>query len=369
MSEKDYYRILGVSRNATDEEIKSAFRKLALKYHPDRNPGDKDAEAKFKEINEAYEILSNPEKRKIYDSYGEEGLRSGFGGSNFEGFAGEFGDIFNDVFESFFSDVSFKSKRKARRGEDLKFEIEITLEEAFTGVKKEFEYERMDVCNVCGGSGAKNRDSVKRCPTCNGRGRVSYSQGFFSFTQTCPHCRGEGWIITDPCKNCKGQGIVQTKNKVNIKIPNGVDDGTMLRLKEMGDVSREGDAGDLYLEVKIKHHPYFERNGSDLLYDLNINIADAVLGTEVEVPLIEGGKTKIEIPPYTNYGKVIRVPNKGMSMPQSKKRGDMLVRVKIEIPNSLSDEQRELFIKLRDSFKTNPGEKKDEGGFFKKIFK
>lgn len=373
MAEKDYYRTLGVSRNATEEEIKSAFRKLALKYHPDRNPDNKEAESKFKEINEAYEVLSNPEKRRIYDSYGEEGLKGGFGqggfGQGFEGFSGDFGDIFGDVFESFFGDVSSKSKRRSRRGEDLKFNIEITLEEAFSGIKKDFEYERMDICDKCGGSGAKSSSSVKKCPTCGGRGRVQYSQGFFAFTQTCPKCRGEGKVITDPCSACSGSGVVNKKNKITVKIPHGVDDGNILRVSGMGDINRDGEAGDLYLEIKIKHHNHFERNNSDLLYSVNIDISDAVLGTEAEVPLIEGGKTRIKIPPGTQHGKIMRISEKGMSIANSKKRGDMLVTVKVNIPTHLTEEQRELFIKLKESFKKEEEKKqKDDGGFFKKIF-
>ncbi len=371
MAEKDYYRILGVSRNATEEEIKSAFRKLALKYHPDRNPGDKDAEAKFKEINEAYEVLSNPEKRRIYDAYGEDGLRSGGFGQGFEGFSGfttDFGDIFDDVFESFFGDISRKTRRR-KVGEDLKFNIDITLEEAFTGTKKDFEYERNEICEKCKGSGAKNSDSIKRCPTCNGRGRVQYSQGFFSFTQTCPRCHGEGKVVTQSCEVCNGSGIVNKKNKVTIKIPAGVDNGSILRVRGMGDISRDG-AGDLYLEIKISHHKHFERRNSDLYYSVNINVVDAVLGCEVEVPLIEGGKTKLKIPPGTHHGRVIRLSEKGMVIPNTKKRGDMFVNVNIEIPSHLTEEQKELFLKLKESFEKEEKKdnKKDNGGFFKKIF-
>ena len=375
MPEKDYYRILGVSRNATDEEIKSAFRKLALKYHPDRNPDNKEAESKFKEINEAYDVLSNSEKRQIYDAYGEDGLKSGFGSGGFnqgfEGFQTDFGDIFGDVFESFFGEFSSRGRKKTRKGEDLKFDIEITLEEAFSGVKKEFEYERLDLCDKCGGSGAKSPNSIKKCPTCGGRGRVQYSQGFFSFTQTCPKCHGEGKIISDPCGVCRGAGVINKKNKTNIKIPPGVEDGNILRVKGMGDVNNYGESGDLYLEVKIKHHKDFERNKNDLIFNVNIDVIDAVLGTEVEVPLIEGGKTKIKIPAGTQHGKILRLSEKGMLHPQMKKRGDMLINIKLNIPTSLTSEQKELFLKLKESFdkeKENESKKKDDGGFFKKIF-
>jgi molecular chaperone DnaJ len=374
MPEKDYYRILGVSRNATDDEIKSAFRKLALKYHPDRNPGNKEAEAKFKEINEAYEVLSDPEKRRIYDSYGEEGLRGSFGEEFAKGFGGfrSFDDIFSDVFESFFSDIGSGFKRKHRRGEDLKYDIEISLEDSFHGNKVDFEYERLVVCDKCRGSGAKSEGDIRKCPTCNGRGRVQYSQGFFSFTQTCPKCHGEGKIIIDACKVCGGNGVINKMEKITVKIPVSVDNNTVLRIANKGDENRFGEAGDLYLEVKIKHHHLFERNKNDLVYNLNIDVWDAVLGSEVEVPLIEGGKTKLKIPPGVQNGKVIRIENKGMHIPNTKKRGDMLVNLKINIPTELNDEQRELFIKLKESFEKNKGkeksEKKDDGGFFKKIF-
>jgi len=375
MAEKDYYRILGVSRNATQEEIKSAFRKLALKYHPDRNPGNKEAEAKFKEINEAYEVLSDPEKRRIYDSYGEEGLRGRFGsdfGGGFEGFR-SFDDIFDDVFESFFGDVGGGFRKKRRKGEDLKYDIEVSLEDSFYGNKIDFEYERNVLCEKCHGSGAASESDIKRCPTCGGRGRVQYSQGFFSFTQTCPRCHGNAKIITKSCALCKGEGVVSKKEKITVKIPVSVDNGTILRISGKGDESKNGEPGDLYLEVKIKHHHIFERNKNDLIYNLNIDVWDAVLGGEVDVPLIEGGKAKLKIPQGVQNGKIIRVENKGMQIPNTKKRGDMLVNLRINIPTELTDEQRELFIKLKESFEKNKkneseDNKKNEGGFFKKIF-
>lgn len=363
---KDYYRILGVSRNATQDEIKSAFRKLALKYHPDRNPGDKDAEAKFKEINEAYEVLSNPEKRKLYDTYGEDGLREGFSSGGFEGFS-DFGDIFGDVFESFFGEFGSTRRRKSR-GEDLKYELEITLEDAFKGAKVDFEYNRMDLCDECGGKGTKDSSSIKRCPTCGGRGRVQYSQGFFSFTQTCPSCHGEGKIITKPCPKCDGKGLADVKNKISLKIPQGVDNGTVLRVRGGGDVSPNGYAGDLYIEIKIKHHHHFEREGSDLIYTANIDVWDAILGCEIDIPLIEGGKTTLKVPSGTQHGKILRVSDKGMPIPNSRKRGDLLVRISINIPQSLNDEQKDLLIKLKESFKKEESKNKNDGGFFKKIF-
>lgn len=370
MAEKDYYRTLGVSRNASEEEIKSAFRKLALKYHPDRNPDNKEAEAKFKEINEAYEVLSNPEKRKIYDAYGEDGLKGGFGQGfgGFEGFS-DVSDIFGDVFESFFGDFSARSKRRTRRGEDLKFEVEISLEDAFKGKKLDFEYERIDICPKCSGVGARDRSSVKKCPHCNGRGRVSYSQGFFSFTQTCPKCHGEGTFIADKCSQCNGNGVVNSKNKISVKIPQGVENGTVLRIRNEGDVNKFGDAGDLYLEIKIKHHHHFERNGNDIIYNINVNVIDLMLGVEVDIPLIDGGTTKIKIPQGTQHGQMFRIGGKGMPYTNSKKRGDLLVNVRAVVPRDLSEQQKDLLLKLKETFNTEENKNnKNDGGFFKKIF-
>jgi len=365
MSEKDYYRILGVPKNATDDEIKSAFRKLALKYHPDRNPGNKEAEAKFKEINEAYEVLSTSEKRKMYDAYGEDGLKGGFGGGGFQN--ADLHDIFGDVFESFFSD-SFSNNRNARRrGSDLKYDVEISLEDAFLGSKITVNFDKKDFCDECDGTGAKNKSSIKKCPTCNGRGRVQFAQGFFSFTQTCPRCGGSGEIISNPCKKCNGSGFIRKKASINVKIPPGVENGSTLRVSGAGDVGEKGgNAGDLYIEVHIKHHPHFERDRQDLLYNLNISVDQAVLGAEAEIPLIEGGKISIKIPPGTQYGRILRISEKGMPYPNSKKRGDILVNVKVEIPTDLTEEQKELFRKLAETFKHQ--KPKDETGFFKKIF-
>jgi len=364
MAETDYYRILGVPRNASADEIKSAFRKLALKYHPDRNPGNKEAEAKFKEINEAYEILSNPEKRQMYDQFGVEGLKGG--GQGFSG--ADFGDIFSDVFESFFGDFNRTSGRRSRRGADLKYDIEITLEDAFNGVKVPITYEKTEICDSCGGTGAKGRNSLKKCPTCNGRGRVQYSQGFFSFTQTCPDCHGEGEIIVSPCKECNGSGRVRKKKTIQVKIPPGVDEGSILRISGAGDDGvKGGQSGDLHIEIHLKHHPHFEREGNDLIYEAGVTIDQAVLGAEIEVPVIDGGKITIKVPKACSHGKILRVPAKGMPDPSSRRRGDLLVKVKIEIPFDLTPEQEELFRKLGETFRGKQ-EKKEKEGFFKKIF-
>ncbi len=366
----DYYRILGIPRNATEAEIKSAFRKLALKYHPDRNPGNKEAEIKFKEVNEAYAVLSKPDKRRIYDQYGYEGLRNG-GFSGFEDI--DLGDIFGDIFDNFFGgSVWGERRRKSRRGGDLKESVEITLEDAFHGVKIPLKFSRAQTCSVCGGSGARPGSGRNTCPTCRGSGRVQYSQGFFSFSQTCPDCRGEGEVISSPCKQCRGGGREKKEVVLNIKIPPGVDNDSLLRVSGAGDAGIKGGRnGDLYVQVRIKHHPHFEREDADLVYVSSLNVAQATLGAEIKIPLIEGGKTVLSIPAGTQHGSVFRLPHKGMPVAGQKKRGDMLVRVRVEIPRKLSGRERQIFMDLLALWGKDNGdapEKKKKGGLFRKVF-
>ncbi|MFA6433399.1 MAG: molecular chaperone DnaJ [Elusimicrobiales bacterium] len=372
MATNDYYRTLGVPRNASEPEIKTAFRKLALKYHPDRNHGNKDAEAQFKEIGEAYEVLSTPEKRRIYDQFGAEGLKAG-GGRGPGGFGGfqnaDMGDIFGDIFDNLFTDAGGGHRRpRSRRGADLKYTAEITLEEAFAGVKAPVNFDRTEVCAVCGGTGAKARTSLKKCPTCRGAGRVQYAQGFFSFSQTCPDCGGQGEVVTAPCKECGGSGQEKKSVSLNIKIPPGADDGTTLRVSGAGDAGlKGGDSGDLYVEVRLKHHPHFSRDGSDLLYNCRLTVAQAALGGEVRVPIIEGSQMTIKIPPGTQHGRVFRVHDMGMPRTDSRQRGDLLVKVEVEIPTDLTARQRELLEELGRTFGHEPPLKEKEEGFFKKI--
>lgn len=367
---EDYYRILDIPRNAGDQEIKSAFRKLALKYHPDRNPGNKEAEIKFKELNEAYAVLSKPDKRRIYDQYGREGLR----GSGFSGFQDvDLGDIFGDIFENFFTGSSARSRgSRARRGGDLKVFADISLEDAFNGTRTEISFSRMETCSVCKGSGVRPGTGTETCRTCRGAGRVQYAQGFFSFTQTCPDCGGKGEVISSPCKNCDGIGRERKEVRLNIKIPQGVDDGTILRVPRAGDAGlRRGESGNLYVQVRMKHHSHFERDGTDLIYFANINVAEAALGATVKIPLIEGGKTDFNIPSGTQYGSVFRIKNKGMCAPGSRKRGDLLVNVRVEVPRSLTRKEKTLFRELYASFSgkesETSGKSSGEEGFFKKI--
>lgn len=378
MAHEDYYRILGVPRNATDEEIKAAFRKAALKYHPDRNPGNKEAEAKFKEINEAYEVLSSPEKRSIYDQFGYEGLR----GSGYQGFSGfqniDLGDIFGDIFDNFFGGefgagfgTSFKQRSRTRRGSDLKYDVEITLEDAFNGIKVPVTYEKTEICSVCNGTGAKPKTGLKKCPTCRGSGRVQYSQGFFAFTQTCPECRGHGEVIISSCKECGGSGRQKKDRTLHIKIPQGATDGATLRVPHAGDAGlRGGDSGDLYIHVHIKHHPRFERVENDIVYNCPISVVEATLGTEMEIPAIDGEKVKLEIPAGTQHGKVFRISGRGMPSMTTKKRGDMLVQIKVEVPTNLTPKQKELFEELAKTYHQEhepDKDKKESKSFFKKI--
>jgi len=374
MATNDYYRTLGVPRNASEQEIKTAFRKLALKCHPDRNPGNKDSEAQFKEAGEAYGVLSDTEKRRIYDQYGAEGLKAG-GGRGPGGFGGfqnaDMGDIFGDIFDNLFTDSGGGHRRpRSRRGADLKYSAEISLEEAFSGVKVPVTFDRTEVCGVCGGTGAKPKTGLKKCPTCRGAGRVQYAQGFFSFSQTCPDCGGQGEVVTSPCKECSGSGQEKKTASLNIKIPAGADEGTTLRVSGAGDAGlKGGDSGDLYVQVRLKHHLHFSRDGADLLYNCRLTLAQAALGGDVQVPTIDGPRMTIKIPAGTQYGKVFRLREKGMPHPGLKQRGDLLVRAELEVPTDLTPRQIELLEELGKTFghEPPPREEKEEKGFFKKI--
>lgn len=368
MASNDYYRTLGVARNASPDEIKSAYRKLALKYHPDRNPGNKESEATFKEINEAYGVLSAPEKRQVYDQFGAEGLRAGAGGrGGFGGFQGDdLGSMFGDLFENMFSQGGGgRGRARSRRGANVEAMVDLALEEAFTGVKRPLSVTRTEVCTECDGTGARGNTGIVKCSTCRGSGRVQYSQGFFAFSQACPDCGGSGEVIKNPCKVCGGAGRQKKTASLNIKIPAGIEDGAVLRVSGGGDAGlRGGDSGDLYIQVRLKHHPHFERNGRDLVYDCPVPVWQAALGGESEVPVIEGGKVKIKVPQGTQHGKVFRVHDKGMPSPGTKSRGDLLVRVKVEVPHDLTARQRELFEQLAAESGYEPSKEK---GFFKKI--
>jgi molecular chaperone DnaJ len=373
MAQEDYYNILGVPRNATADELKSAYRKLALKYHPDRNPGNKESEEKFKQLNSAYEVLSDAQKRAMYDQYGHAAVEGGAAGQG--GFGGGFqgadiNDIFGSVFEDLFTGGMGGGRRsRARRGADLKHEMEITLEQAYNGFNFPLEYERTEHCATCSGTGAKPGHPLKKCRTCRGSGRVQYVQGFFSMTQACPDCGGHGEVIEKPCTDCSGTGRMRKKETVTIKIPPGVSSGTMLRVPQGGDAGdRNSDNGDLYVEVHVHEHTRFTRESDDLIFRQTISFPQAALGCKLEVPLITGEKTEIEIPSGTQHGATIRLREKGMPKLGAKgRKGDMQVRVTVNIPRHLSQRQKELLEEL-DKVMQAEAEAEREGGFFKKVF-
>ncbi len=342
MIKKDYYEILGVSRDASDEEIKRAYRKLALQYHPDRNPGDKEAEEKFKEISEAYEVLSDPEKRRIYDMYGHEGLEG-------KGYSTGFSDIdeifstFDDIFEDLFGfRTSTRRRRRARprRGRDLRYDIEITLEEAYKGTEKEISFERLEPCPECNGIGGKNRIT---CPSCGGMGQITRSHGFFHISTTCTRCNGEGYIFAEPCPECRGSGVVRKKRKINIKIPPGVDTGSQLRIRGEGEPGEYGAApGDLFIVIHVKEHGFLKREGEHLYCEIPVSFIHAILGNKISIPFIGDEEVEVEIPPGTQPESIIKVPGKGMPKLGSEKRGDLFVKIHVLLPKKLTSKQREL---------------------------
>ena len=368
---EDYYGLLGVARNATDAEIKAAYRKLAMKHHPDRNPGNKEAEAKFRKINGAYEALSDGKKRKLYDQYGEAGVNAGAsGGQGFQGFGHgvDANEVFGDLFENLFGGHGGQGARRPSRGADLKYETTITLEDAFKGTQLPLHFQRVEACGTCRGSGAKAGSGLKRCSQCRGSGRVQISQGFFSMAQACPQCGGEGQIVENPCKDCRGQGRVRKEADLKVKIPPGIYHGATLRISGEGEAApRGGQAGDLYLEVHIKTDPRFERHEDDLSVTAPIDVAVATLGGTLDAPTIDGESVKVKVAPATQSGATLRVRERGMPKLHGRGRGDMLVHIRVETPRELTARQRELMEELH---KTIHGAEpaKEDGGVFKKIF-
>lgn len=357
MSQRDYYETLNVSRNADEGEIKKAYRKLAMKYHPDRNSGDSAAEEKFKEVQQAYAILSDAKKRAAYDQFGHAGVDPSMGGANGFGGFGGFGDVFEDIFENIFSGGRGAGRQsQGQRGSDLQFNVQLTLEEAASGKDVEITVPRHGSCATCSGSGAKAGTTPKKCETCNGIGQVRIQQGFFSIQQACPTCHGEGHVITDPCSACHGNGRIRESKKLTVKIPAGVDNGDRVRLSGEGEAGMHGGgSGDLYVQVNVKKHAIFERSENDLHCEVPISFIVASLGGSIEVPTLEGRVT-LKIPPETQTGKVFRLRAKGMKSVRGHGQGDLLCQVVVETPVNLSREQKDLLTQLQDSFeqaKTN----------------
>lgn len=341
MATQDLYELFGVAKNASPEEIKSAFRKHALKFHPDRNPGDPRAEEKFKEYSRAYEILSDPEKRGIYDRYGMEGLNGGMGGrSGAEGFS----DIFSDIFEDFFGGAAGGPRRaqRAARGADLGAELELSFLEAVHGCDKKVPVRREEVCRTCAGQGAAPGSQKKTCTTCRGAGEVLASSGFFQIRRPCPHCEGSGSLIEKPCGSCRGSGRESTERTITVKVPAGVDTGMRLRVSGEGEAGHKGGPrGDLYVDIFVEAHEIFKRSGTDILCDVPISFVQAALGAEIEVPTLEG-PAQLKIPAGTQTGKDFRLKGKGIPSLKGDGRGDEHVRVVVETPTHLTSKQKEL---------------------------
>ncbi len=342
-TKRDYYEVLGVSRTATDAELKKAYRKLAMKYHPDRNSGDKSAEEKFKEVKEAYEILADNQKRQAYDQFGHQGVEGGFGGAGgAQGFGG-FGDIFGDIFENIFTGGRGPGgQTQAQRGADLRYNLDLTLEEAALGTEKDIEVPTHVSCDTCSGTGAKKGTKPVSCETCQGVGQVKMQQGFFTIQQTCPSCHGQGKVIGTPCASCHGEGRVRKNKKLHVKIPAGVDQGDRVRLSGEGEAGLHGGgAGDLYVQVNLKQHAIFERRENDLYCHVPISFVTAALGGELDVPTLNG-KVKLKIPAETQSGKVFRMRGKGIKSVRGYGVGDLLCKVQVETPVNLNKSQQKM---------------------------
>ena len=371
---EDYYRTLGISKSASDDDIKKAYRKLAMQYHPDRNKGNKASEAKFKEVNEAYETLKDPQKKAAYDRYGHEAYKnssSGGGGFNpgggFSGFSqGGFDfnseSIFDDIFEAFGGGM--RHERTDMRGADLRYETIVTLEEAFYGKDIELKIKTGVKCEICNGSGSEGGAKPKTCPSCRGTGRMRFSQGFFTVERTCTSCNGTGHIIEKSCRECNGSGRQSKLKTMKVSIPAGIEDGARVRLSGEGEAGlRGGRAGDLYIFINIKPHQLFKREGNSIHCDVPISIVTAALGGEVEVPTIDGKKAIVKIPAGTQSGNILKLKNKGMSMIRSSLRGDMMIHVKVETPVNLTKKQKELLEEFGKDRSSNP----QSEGFFAKV--
>jgi molecular chaperone DnaJ len=370
MAKRDYYEVLGVHRECTEVELKVAFRKLAMQHHPDRNPGSKEAEAKFKEVNEAYDILKDGQKRAAYDRFGHAAFETGGAGGRHGGFEaggfGSFSDIFNDIFEDLTGRGRGRGSGGRERGADLRYNMEIELEDAFKGKTATIRIPTSVACESCSGTGAKPGSRPRPCATCAGHGRVRATQGFFSIERTCPACHGRGEVIDDPCPNCGGAGRLTRERTLSVNIPAGVEDGTRIRLANEGEAgTRGGPPGDLYIFLSIQPHPFFQRDAADLHCRVPISMASAALGGEITVPTIDGGKAKVAVPEGTQTGRQVRIRAKGMPVLRSREVGDMYVQLFVETPKNLTKRQRELLEEFdaQSSKETQP----ESAGFFAKV--
>jgi len=372
MAKRDYYKVLDVAKNASEADIKKAYRRLAMKYHPDRNPGDKEAEDRFKEAKEAYEVLTDAQKRAIYDQHGHDGIdaaRQGGGGGGAGGFGGaDFGDIFGEVFGDIFGVGRRDGRSQVFRGADLRYELDLELPQAVFGHTTEIEIPRLMECETCSGSGAAKGHSPVTCEQCRGTGQMRISQGFFQLQQPCNRCRGSGRIVKNPCDTCLGQGRVRRTRKLSVKVPAGVSTGDRIRLGGEGEAGRNGGPpGDLYIEMNVKPHPIFEREGDDLSCEVPVSFATAVLGGAVNVPTLEG-EVSLKVPAETQSGRVFRLRDKGVKPVRGGDRGDLFCRVVVETPVNLSSEQRDLLRKFDESLRSDGrGHTPREEGFFEGV--
>lgn len=355
MSKKDYYEVLGVAKNVSDADLKKAFKRKAMKFHPDRNADDKDAEVKFKEAKEAYDVLSNPKKRAAYDQFGHAGVDASMGGGagGFGGGSGNFSDIFGDVFSDIFGGGGGAGGQRAYRGADLRYKLDLDLEEAVSGTTVKIRVPVMTTCKTCDGSGSKKGSTPTTCSTCGGQGQVRMQQGFFSVQQTCPRCHGTGKMITDPCGTCHGQGRVKETKTLSVKVPPGVDTGDRIRLSGEGEAGEfGGPPGDLYVETHVREHAIFQREDSNLYCEMPISFVTAALGGDLEVPTLEG-KVKLKVPPETQSGKLFRLRGKGVKPVRGGAVGDLMCRVVVETPVNLTSEQKDLLTQFEKTLNSS----------------
>jgi len=366
MTKRDYYEVLGVTRTVTDVEVKAAFRKLAMKYHPDRNPGDKDCEHQFKEINEAYDVLKDADKRAAYDRYGHAAFEQG-AGAGAAGFGAEFASTFADIFDDLFGMTGRRGRGNVReRGADLRYNMEITLEEAFAGKAAQIRIPTSVACEACSGTGAKTGAKPKTCPTCAGQGKIRHAQGFFTMERTCPSCQGRGEVIDNPCPSCAGSGRVTRERTLSVNVPAGVEDGTRIRLTGEGEAgARGGPSGDLYIFLSLTPHAFFQRDGSDLHCRVPVSMVTAALGGGFDVPTIDGGKTRVKVTEGTQSGRRFRLQGKGMPILRTRGVGDMYVQVVVETPQKLTKRQKELLAEFdkQSSTETHP----ESAGFLARV--